>query len=182
LNLKKHLEKHLFYIEILIPFVIAGVITKFWHSFLMPYFAINIEDPEIMSAMSGGFLIFSVIMPSIALGNVIKQVGEMIEAFDNNNYQKFKTAHRKRIPGIIHGINVFLSLLAIIPATMMSYRLFITGFFFVFGISAIHSFFIFATIKLDNPPKLLLLKLGITPEWLERLEVDSVKMKEKINQ
>src|SRR3989344_1797334 len=144
-----------------------------WIIFFFKNFKMFPENPEVMSAVVGGFLVFSALLPSFIISRLSQQYDELKSAVVDNDIKSFKRIYLKNVHPLTYLAIIVVSLLAIIALMMVPYERMAVGVFSVGGLSFVHAFFFFITKELDNPT---LLNLKIPENWINQLRQEGIKI------
>ncbi len=151
------------------PLVFAAFVVFLWFMFFRENFKEMPEDTEIISMVTGGFLIFSAILPSLTISRLTTQIDEMRSAIIDKNYLKFRKVLANKVHPLMHIIIAIISLLAIVSLLMAPFHRLAVGVFTIAGLSFVHAFFFVTAVELDDPTKGCW-QLDIPQAWLDELE------------
>ena len=151
----------------------AITINLLWIIFFFKNFKMFPENPEVMSAVVGGFLVFSALLPSFIISRLSQQYDELKSAVVDNDIKSFKRIYFKNVHPLTYLAIIVVSLLAIIALMMVPYERIVVGVFSVGGLSFVHAFFFFVTRELDNPTHL---NLKIPKDWIDKLKKEGVEI------
>ena len=174
------------------PIIFSFSTYIIWYFIFRPFFSLNPENVETMSAIIGGVLVFSAILPLLTVSRVAEQFREMQLAvadyilaeghvkqdeIQEEAYINFRR-NLKRGVGVLERFAVFGVITFAVAAVMMvPYESFWVGSFFVVGIALVHSYCWYAAAELDNP-KESCKQLRVPNDWLVRLKKESEILKE----
>ena len=149
----------------------------FWGLILRDNFRINPENEEVMSAVVGGFLVFSALLPSFTLSRLSSQYDDLKVAIDiEKDFQKFRILYKKAVHRLTYQAMILVSILAILALMMLPYNRLVVGLFAVGGLTFVHSFFYFVAKELDDPSSW---HLKIPKDWINRLKEEDRKRAEE---
>ncbi len=155
------------YLKIILKSVIfTAAVLLIWFYFFRDNFNIFPENEEIMSAVVGGFLVFSALLPTFTISRLSQQYDELQSAILDDDFRLFRRIYKKTVHPLIYLAIIIVSLLAIFALMMLPYNRLFVGLFSVGGLSFVHCFFFFVSRELDDPNWL---HLKIPREWIERL-------------
>lgn len=112
----------------------AGIMVALWYLFFFETFKMFPESEEVMSAVVGGFLVFSAVLPSFTLSRLSKYKDSEVEP-------------------LIYFAIIVVSLMAIFALMLVPYVRIFVGIFAVGGLSFVHCLFFLITKELDKAKK-----------------------------
>ncbi len=147
---------------------ITMAISLVWYFLLWDNFRLFPENEEVISAVVGGVLVFSALLPTFTISRLAHQADDMRRAIYKKDYEMFRYIHDAKVDPLIYQSIVILSVLAVAVLTMVPYQRAIVGFFAVGGLTFIHSFFYFVSREMDNP-RLDHLGIKVPEEWMKKM-------------